>query len=224
MKIIPSNIGDIANTKPAVASAGSGIYLDTLNGVTHLHYNDWELNFNVALYEDKYLNNMQLKNAVLNRTGTHEIGHVLGLRDIDSVENNIPDDYHHEEILMGYSYFSKNLGINGEATFANRQSEITYKDIVGVAITRGYHTDNNHKWLYDNNYLSDSEYKIICSICNGVKYVDSLSGITYSIYQSCNNQHSLNSGNMFVVASYGTKDYYKCKYCRYVAPFTSIVS
>ena len=28
---------------------------------------------------------------------------------------------------------------------------------------------------------------------------------------------------MMAVASYGTKDYYKCKYCRYVAPFENIV-
>lgn len=32
------------------------------------------------------------------------------------------------------------------------------------------------------------------------------------------------SGNMMAVASYGDKDYYKCKYCRYVAPFASIIS
>ena len=29
---------------------------------------------------------------------------------------------------------------------------------------------------------------------------------------------------MMAVASYGDKDYYKCKYCRYVAPFSSNVS
>ena len=29
---------------------------------------------------------------------------------------------------------------------------------------------------------------------------------------------------MIAVASYGTKDYYKCKYCKYVAPFSSSVA
>ncbi|MBQ5792533.1 MAG: hypothetical protein IIW17_00775, partial [Clostridia bacterium] len=34
---------------------------------------------------------------------------------------------------------------------------------------------------------------------------------------------ALSSGNMIAVASYGDRDYYKCKYCRYVAPFEDIV-
>ena len=104
----------------------------------------------------------------------------------------------------------------------NRTLNITYKDIAGVAITRGFHVDNDHKWL--NSGLQDNgTYKLICSICNGVKYVSSLDEMTYDNYEACGNNHSLSSGNMMAVASYGTQDYYKCKYCRYVAPFSSIV-
>ena len=73
---------------------------------------------------------------------------------------------------------------------------------------------------------NDGNYKLICSICNGVKYVSSLTNIDYDIYRECDNNHALSSGNMMPVASYDNygengeeHDYYKCKYCRYVAPF-----
>ena len=59
------------------------------------------------------------------------------------------------------------------------------------------------------------------AVCNGVKDVVSLSGYTYKTYGACGNNHTLSGGNMMAVASYGTKDYYKCEYCRYVAPFNS---
>ena len=61
---------------------------------------------------------------------------------------------------------------------------------------------------------------MICSICNGVKYVSSLTGYSYFTYGSCNTEHELEDGNMMAVASYGNKDYYKCKYCRKVASFS----
>ena len=99
---------------------------------------------------------------------------------------------------------------------------VLYKDIAGVAITRGFHTDNDHKWL-NCGLQSDGNYKLVCSICNGVKQVTSLSGYTYETYGACNNRHTVSYGNMMAVASYGTKDYYKCKYCRYVARFKSTV-
>ena len=111
----------------------------------------------------------------------------------------------------------------GYGNIAYRTSDITYKDIAGVAITRGFHTDSDHKWLYAGQQ-SDGTYKLICSICNGVKYVESLSGYTYDTYNACGENHTLSSGNMMAVASYGTSDYYKCKYCRYVAPFENIVA
>ena len=73
-------------------------------------------------------------------------------------------------------------------------------------------------WL-NAGVQSDGQYKLICSICNGVKMVGSLSGYTYNTYGACNNRHRLANGNMMAVASYENKDYYKCRYCRYVAPF-----
>ena len=179
------------------------------NIVDHNHYNQWKMKIYVCYFsfEGEYSN--EYVNAVRERTGAHELGHVLGLFDADN-ECTIIND-HHEEILMGYG-----------SPITSRSQDITYKDIAGVAITRGFHTDNDHKWLYcgQNNY---GKHRLLCSICNGFKEVDSLNGYIYDVYGYCNGSHTLSSGHMMAVASYGTKDYYKCKYCRYVAPFSSIV-
>ena len=204
--IRPSN----DSTYYGICGSSSNSLIDTLNGVYHYHSSNWYINF--SLYFHQTLS--ESSEYVLNRTGAHELGHVLGLKDIDSCENG--DDYgeyHHEELLMGYSH--------GATT--TRQSEITYKDLVGAAITRGYHTDSDHEWMYDADSSSSGNYKLICSICNGVKYISSLSGYSYVNYKACLDNHSLSSGNMMAVASYGSKDYYKCKYCRYVAPFTELI-
>lgn len=175
------------------------------NGIWHGHFTQFTMEVNLFS-----LNNSPLFKS---RTGAHEIGHVLGLFDIDTVENpNQSSNYHHEEILMGYS-----KGNNP------RQNNITYKDIAGVAITRGFHTDSDHKWM-TNGITTNLGIKLICSLCNITKYVNSLSNIEYVILGSCNNNHTLTSNNMMAVASYENKDYYKCKYCRYVAPFSSNVT
>lgn len=177
--------------------------------ITHTHYTKWEM----TVYVNNFYANAGTSNYAANmardRTGAHELGHVLGLRDIDSDNlcHTTLSGEHHSELLMGYG--------------DSRALNITYKDIAGVAITRGFHTDADHMWL--NAGLQDNgTYKLICSICNGVRYVDNLSGYTYNTYESCNGNHNLSSGNMMAVASYGDSDYYKCKYCRYVAPFDSI--
>ena len=181
---------------------GSPSFEVTENSVVHRHYNTWHISLNLESPGINTNNN----NYYLNRYGAHEFGHVLGLRDIDTIEGC---GNHHGELLMGYA--------------SPHQAEITYKDLVGAAITRGLHTDDDHSWIYDYTSSSEGNRKLICSICNGVRYVDSLVGYDYVTYKGCNNLHNLSSGKMFPVASYGNKDYYKCKYCRYVAPFTSLV-
>lgn len=168
------------------------------NGILHRHYNNWDIALNLESNGINTTNN----NYHLNRIGAHEFGHVLGLRDID-IEENVGN--HHSELLMGYADMP--------------QAEITYKDLVGVAITRGYHTDLDHQWMYDSNNSSEGNYKLICSICNGIKYVTSLNNLSYVNYKACNNEHDVEYGNMVAVASYDDTDYYKCKYCKYVAPF-----
>ena len=182
--------------------------------IRHNHYSKWMMRVEVEHFyvNDKY--DEEYVNTVRERTGAHEIGHILGLRDIDS--SNLchadAEAQHHHELLMGYG-----------SPLENRSFNITYKDIAGVAITRGFHNDSDHKWL-NCGLQDDGKFKIICSICNGVKLVDSLAGYSFDTYGACGGNHNLSDGNMMAVASYGTNDYYKCKYCRYVAPFSSNVA
>ncbi|MBQ7389669.1 MAG: hypothetical protein IJW02_01030 [Clostridia bacterium] len=205
--------GNVALTSPI----GSVLLIEN-DTITHIHAPTWRMDVNIdVFYEDSPtaslvgLSNMDI-NLIKSRTGAHEIGHVLGLMDIDyeNICNAEESEWHHHELLMGYG------------TPVNQRSDnITYKDIAGVAITRGFHTESDHKWLYIG-LDSNGKHKFICSICNGVNFADSLSGYTYNTYNACGGNHTLPSGNMMAVASYGTSDYYKCKYCRYVAPFDNI--
>ena len=204
--------GAIAATWPI----SSMISANSVNSIIHSHYNEWAMEVNII--EMSRMSSAELNN-ILSRTGAHEIGHVLGLRDIDGLENVDYSNYHHEEILMGYSK---------EGDYLIRQSNITYRDIAGVAITRGFHTDSNHLWLHDKDNPKDGKEKLICSLCNCVKYVDDLSIYNYYSYKQCGhsetNLPTTADNNMIPVASYGNTDYYKCKYCRYVAPFTSRIT
>lgn len=185
---------------------------DGTTGIAHRHYDQWEISVPTSTFLSEYTTNSSNTLAKYSRAFTHEIGHVFGLKDMygDSCNTGFGD--HHYELLMG------------DSDDNNFQSNITYKDLIGAAITRDYHTDSDHKWIYDATSSPSGKYKLICSICNGVKIVDSLSNQgPYVLYKACNNDHSLSGGNMFAVASYLNYDYYKCKYCRYVAPFSNII-
>ena len=197
----------------ASASARFLTQFDDLNAQYHAHSSDWAIYVSVHHFYYSYFTSQEDLSYNFEQVGAHEIGHILGLGDMDVFcDVQTKKKYHHQELLMGYK---------GELD--NGTVDITYKDIAGVAITRGFHTDDDHKWL--NCGLQDDEtYKLVCSICNGVKNVGSLNGYNYNTYGFCGNDHYLYGGNMMPVASYGTKDYYKCKYCRYVAPFSSNVA
>lgn len=205
--------GQIYELNPA-ETVGVQQDLSTGQTITHYHYSEWRM----VVYVDEFLYGRDDPSSEVDfvraATGAHEIGHILGLFDIDVnniCRSNAIGEAHHQELLMGY----------GEE-LENRSKNITYKDIAGVAITRGFHTDNDHKWLYTGQ-SSYGVHKLICSICNCVKEVNYLQGYSYNTYGSCESNHSLSSGNMMAVASYGNKDYYKCKFCRYVAPFDALV-
>ncbi len=203
-------------TISAIASTGTlgdAVTLST-ETITHKHYAKWYMRVNIDYF---YVGSSYPPAYVLfaqKMTGAHEIGHVLGLRDVDygNICNSDANSDHHQEILMGYG-----------SPITSRSSDITYKDIAGVAITRGFHTDDDHDWLYTWE-SSTSRYKLICSICNGVKYVESSEAYQHMPYGCCDEDHTLSGGNMMAVASYGNQDYYKCRFCRYVAPFSDIVT
>ena len=184
--------------------------------INHWHYSKWKMEVNIDyFYVHGDYNDSNYINLIRERNAAHEFGHMLGLKDIDSNSNLCNATtiiQHHHELLMGYG-----------SPMANRSVNITYKDIAGVAITRGFHTDSDHKWL-NCGLQSNGKYKLLCSICNGIEEVTNLGGYTYETYGGCGGNHAVSSGNMVAVASYGTKDYYKCKYCRYVAPFDSNVT
>ncbi len=201
-----SGSGSIADTQ-----AVGGLETIETGTITHRHYSQWDMNVYVHHFYVHDSITADQVDLVRERNGAHEFGHVLGLRDVDNLCSAAGSENHHHELLMGYG-----------APLTAREENITYKDIAGVAITRGFHTDSDHKWL-NCGIQSDGTYKLICSICNGVKYVSSLSGYSYNSYNFCGGSHNLSSGNMMAVASYENKDYYKCKYCRYVAPVSNIV-
>ena len=201
----------------ATGPVGDGETIEA-GAITHKHYSEWNMYIYVKEFceststaqyegEDPAATVARLRE----RTGAHELGHILGLRDVDNFCGNSTQNGHHQEVLMGYG-----------RPVADREKDITYKDIAGVAITRGFHTDEDHKWLLDRDYMGN-DYKLKCSICNGVKFVASLGGYEYDFYGICNGNHVLSSGNMMAVASYGNQDYYKCRYCSYVAPFSALV-
>lgn len=202
------DLGSVAGTY----KVGPMQRVETVNLYHHNHYSEWKMHVNlVHFYEHGSFYTSDYVNAAREKAGAHEVGHVLGLYDIEGrCGAEGAEHYHHQELLMGYG-----------ATFETCEQNITYKDIAGVAIIRGFHNDNDHKWLL--NGTQNGKYKLICSICNGVRWTDTLAGYVYSTYNQCNQQHELSSNNMMAVASYGDRDYYKCKYCRYVAPFDEIV-
>ncbi len=164
-------------------------------------------------------------------TGAHEIGHMLGLADLDGwctiectcdicTDNDSSNDEdctykgHHEEALMGYGQTE------------SRVTHITYKDIAGVSITRGFHTDSDHVWMLRINTENNTK-DVICALCNGVKLsiqndVQFNGGVYYylgeeiPVFGSCNNAHDINNSNMLLVATDSVRDFYKCLCCRYI--------
>ena len=199
--IFPDVIPDKEDEISGNAYAGFDEDTDDSIEEGHGHATKWRIRINLL----KILNN---NNVV--RTGTHEMGHVFGLNDIDGVEKKIHKvSYHHEELLMGYA--------------SPRQTEISYQDLAGVAITRGFHTDNDHIWMLRTNTSGTKD--VICSLCNGVRYninttINNQGKTCYenkevNIYKSCTHYGGSNY-NMLHVATNGVQDFYKCQYCRHI--------
>lgn len=209
LTIYPNCYENLGSTGAQTTPSGIGYQYIETGIMNHVHHSNWFMNINLQCFYDYDLFSSEIINYSREVMGAHELGHMLGLKDVDHYCTSNTEN-HHEEILMGYGNVS------------NRAQNITYKDIAGVAILRGFHADSNHKWL-NVGLQTDNTYKLICSVCNGVKYVTSLSEYQYNQYGFCNGNHNLSGNNMMAVASYANKDYYKCKYCRYVASFSLLV-
>ena len=172
------------------------------NNIDHYHPENWYIEVDV----DSFVSSNYYAIMYRERTGQHELGHILGIYDVDVCCSATAAGDHHEEILMGY-------GNGMRSTYAK------YKDIAGVSITRGFHTDSDHIWMLRRN--TDGTNDVICSLCNGVRYNVSLSADgTYenqvlNMYRSCTHHNGTNH-DMLLVATDGTRDFYKCQYCRYI--------
>ncbi len=241
-KIITVTEGDFSNhnliIEPAITtefvartifSRASWEYIYIQDYHHHSSFYTMQLSINDA-YESVYQISPETEAelAILREnTGAHEIGHILGLGDLDTLcesacdcnECNDGDNEvckgHHEETLMGYGQTE------------SRVTHITYKDIAGVSITRGFHTDSNHVWMLRINTENNTK-DVICALCNGVKLsiqndVQFNGGVYYylgeeiPVFGSCNNAHDVNNSNMLLVATDLTRDFYKCLCCRYIA-------
>ena len=172
--------------------------LDINNIIEHYHFDKWEMKVSVEA--------MAANTNYNEYVGAHEMGHVLGLRDADTC-CSASYYYHHEELLMGYA--------TPRSTYAK------YKDIAGVSITRGFHTDEDHAWMLRTN--DDGTQDVICAQCNGVRYDVTLTdgkyeGKNVNIYQSCVHHGGTNQ-EMLLVANDGERYFYKCQYCRYIATY-----
>ena len=97
-------------------------------------------------------------------------------------------------------------------------TDVSYKDIAGVSITRGFHTDADHVWMLRTN--EDGTKDVICAQCNGVRKNVTLTDGKYegkdvNEYQSCVHHGGTNE-KMLLVATDGERDFFKCQYCRQI--------
>ncbi len=170
---------------------------------SHSHVLKWDIEVNLYMYNPRE----EEFSHVSKVTGEHEIGHVLGLRDVDTIcDHYLPQ---HSELLMGYGGTS-----NSHVTYA------TYKDIAGVSITRGFHDVDDHIWMKRIN--DDGSIDLICALCNGIMKNITLdsNGLTYNgkminKYKDCIHYGKYNS-NMLLVATDGIRNFFKCLNCRHI--------
>lgn len=161
-------------------------------------------------------------NVALERVGAHEFGHVLGLLDVDDVEHGDADyDWEHSDKIMGYATYGE---------YTEYQTFIGFYDFMGAAITRGLHTENDHKWRVEG---TKGDLTVLeCYLCNGRIDVAQNADGTYGPNNltaitkraSCTStQHTYSSSTMVYVGSSSSSDFFKCQHCDYYRMYTHYV-
>ena len=117
LSIFPA-IDDLAVA--TTAEMDEGVVIEA-GAIPHKHYSQWEMWVAVTSYYENGLCDADEAQIYREWAGAHEIGHILGLRDVDRY-CEADNSNHHEELLMGYG------NVNYHAT------DITYKDIAGDTI------------------------------------------------------------------------------------------
>jgi len=181
-----------------------------INGkmTTHCHYDRWWMEVNIDYFKSSSSSSVYCKEAA----GAHELGHILGIYDVDECCSSSHLAAHHEELIMGYG-----------DSLVDRATDISYKDIAGVSITRGFHTDDDHVWMLRNN--TDGTKDVICAQCNGVRYDIDITtdeegncyyeGKLTNAFESCVHHGGTNE-KMLLVATDGERNFIKCQYCRHI--------
>ncbi len=173
-------------------------------GVDHPHIDFSSINYYLEYYIDLLPSGSLRLNMDIITTSTHELGHQLGLADMYASQSSC--GITHTYALMGRSV---------------SKMYIPYQDLAGVIVTRGIHTDNDHIW---RKYATSSGYKVKCVLCSGISAVSLATYNNAYNKTTCNNVHTLASGNLLEVAYNDTKHYYKCKHCDSVGANGSFVA
>lgn len=94
-----------------------------------------------------------LKSYLLEVTIAHEIGHALGLEDLDTAQTSMYNQ------LMGYGWQFRGAEYIASHTYPDPE------DIQGANVILGFHTNVQHSFNY--TYVNLSTHSRVCGLCHG---------------------------------------------------------
>lgn len=124
-------------------------------------------------------------------TPIHELGHALGLMDLETDGSGIPRGTHHT--LMGYNRGTTNI---------NRA--IQYQDIQGIAVLNNRHTQHQFK----KYVVSGNNYLHICFYCDRIESQRTIMSGSTEICETINCIHDYQP-----MVSAGDRHWFKCTKC-----------